>query len=725
MSNDGLFYTPDPQDEDLNNESFSMHKPHTFAGLTVVNETSYEILRSLIAKNPDSSVISDIIAPEVEILSWLGKDISSLIEKGVPILADLQQQFDSPFPELVIESFKKSSEKFFNIMSKFEQSFEKDTQYDFNLSEEENDESSSFSANYRFFLAVLKYKLSFFITQANKEYCTDIAGAINSLQPIPEELKDNWEKRLADQIGKILENFDQQYNETEEDLENDIFSTEEYKKSYTSLPPHILRSLIVMLDEIRVDFICEAQTGSIKKDSIIQVLKDENNFKDSPLDFASELDHIKIEQDGHDIILTWDTPVLLAPSIVDNKEKLDEMLKPVKEFLQEVGGDLTSSTDRFEIRMTISCPVADEPESSFSDTLLGDEMIFNLSSNCASVVPTAARIKLRVESDPEDESKSFALFVGKNCIGDAKGRDSIINLLESLDQFNTNHSAAEVRIEKVQGLEDVLVSEIMYDSTTINGGYDPDCENRACLVFHPNILTDPKIVSSILTLINSRDCEMIELSSINSNETNLKILEALQCAIYKGLRVTESRLSISLEAPSKDEQELTVFDSKQNLIVNGIFLESTGRFCGRCHTPDLTRRVLGICDEIVGFDGQNATKIKLLGTKDDFVKNFEKELRERQVYPTRNFLSLITNVVKNVEELKSPSESYNDLPPVFQRAVEEINHISYDDVYLLLREEIAEGMVWIKEGFDIIGIDSPDSTSESTYTQSLKDKVIE
>ncbi len=724
MSNDGLFYTPDPLDEDLNNESFSMHKPHTYAGLTVVNETSYEILKSLIAKNPDSSVISDIIAPEVEILSWLGKDISSLIEKGVPILADLQQQFDSPFPELVIESFKKSSEKFFNIMSKFEQSFEKDTKYDFNLSEEENDERSFLSTNYRFFLAVLNYKLSFFITQADKEYCTDIAGAINSLQPIPEELKDNWEKRLAGQIGELLKNFGQQYNETEESLENDIFSTEGYKKSYTSLPPHILRSLIVMLDEIRVDFICEAQMGSIKKYSIIQVLKDENNFKDSSLDFASELDHIKMEQDGHDIVLTWDTPVLLAPSIVDNKEKLDEMLKPVKEFLQEVGGDLTSSTDRFEIRMTISCPVADEPERSFSDTLPDDEMIFNLSSNCASVTPTTAPIKLRVESDPADESKSFDLFVGKYCIGDAKGRDSIINLLESLDQFNANHSAAEIRIEKIEGLEDVLVSEIVYDSAKINGEYDPNCETKACLVFHPDILTAPQIVNKLLTLINSRDCEMIELSSINSNETNLKILEALQSAIYKGLRVTESRLSISLEAPSKDQQELTVFDSKQNLIVNGIFLESTGRFCGRCHSPYLTRRVISVCDEIVGFDGQHAIKIKLLGTGDNFVKSFEKELRERQVYPTRNFLSLITNIIKNVDTLKSPPELYKDLPPAFQRAVEELNHLSYDDAYLLLREEIAEGMVWIKEGFDVIGIDSPDSTSESTYTHSLKDRVI-
>ena len=168
--------------------------------------------------------------------------------------------------------------------------------------------------------SVFAYKLSFFISREDISHQTNIANAHQALT-MP----------LADQ-DRVYLNILANYI-----LKNRKITENSNPKLCTTLSPHLLRSIMVKINEI-----------------CLEELRDVTR-------------HFSSIQDGYDIKMSWMVPKSLKKETKDIQNSLEAAFVSLKKLLIDFGGDLNFSVDASNVSVTLTCPAATSDTSGSSN----------------------------------------------------------------------------------------------------------------------------------------------------------------------------------------------------------------------------------------------------------------------------------------------------------------------------------------------------------------------
>ncbi len=513
-------------------------------GGQILSPEGYDVLFDIVYKYFNFEKGLKTVSVEKQAMKSVGISTEALEKDCLSVISKFDTTKD--FSAYDKRSFFEMMKEIANKISNFGRNAVEEYQPDFSISYGEPETLEEITRGV--FPEILKaflYKLDYVVPR--EEISTNISGFISATTPIPEKAPEGDETSFPDEV---------------------------YQNFCTTLSPFLLRAIICKLDKFRVLFFDQVKTSyTANKEALVSAL---NNYEDSGLSCEAALDEISITQDGYDIVIAWDNPALITNEFVKHKEDYEKAVQPIKKLLNELGGDLKVSLDKFELRVVISCPKQEEVD--FCNDLRPDFITFGFTQGEESFESDITLVRVNVPCQGECVELTMCKFF----LSKEENRTKLIQLLSYLDKLNKNGSLTKVSVYSENGENGINITLQYGELGTIRLAVDGNIDEK----------TVP-LITSIAELSNN---SCIEISETDSSTLNM-LLEGLVSVVKKVEAIDSGKKFFKLEKNKNGSFGLEVCDSKRYVIVNAVYKD--GNFCGRCHDPELTDIVLDVCFDII------------------------------------------------------------------------------------------------------------------------------
>ena len=516
-------------------------------GGQILSPEGYDVLFDIVYKYFNFEKGLKTVSVEKQAMKSVGISTEALEKDCLSVISKFDKTKD--FSAYDKRSFFEMMKEIANKISNFGRNAVEEYQPDFSISYGEPETLEEITRGV--FPEILKaflYKLDYVVPR--EEITTNISGLISTITPNPEKPQEVFED------------------------EETSFSDEEYQSFCTSLSPFLLRAIICELDNFRVLFFDQVKTSfTATKEELISTL---TNYEDSGLSYEAILDEILITQEDYDVVIAWDNPALITAEFIEYKEDYEKAVQPIKKLLNELGGDLKVSLDKFELRVVISCPKQEEVD--FCDDLRPDYVTFDFIQGEKLVEPDTTLVRVNIPC----RDNSVELTMCKIFLSEKENRKKLAQLLSYLDKLNKNNSLTKVSVYSKNADNGINITLKYGDSGTIMLTVDGNIDEK----------TVP-LITSIAELSNNSS---IKIARTDPSTLNM-LLEGLISVVKKVEAIDSGKKFFKLEKNKNGSFGLEVCDSKKYVIVNAVYKD--GNFCGRCHDPELTNVVLDVCFDII------------------------------------------------------------------------------------------------------------------------------
>ena len=643
------------QIEDVDLSHTSIHLPQIYAN-TPISQESYNTLLNIL---PPSEISAFVISvhDEMQIFSTCHIDIDVFWRNYIEIVNTFNSIKES---DLTIDDKSKEIEKYLSVFGGNFEAFATHIN-----SVIENEEYREYLKNTVLkILACTNHIDELLEARNDDEYTINLLrSALEKMIFISSFFVPSLKEESYTEINGLISTISN--NQEEEQINNDIYTYGESLKYFTPLSNNFIHSLITRIDKLKSDFLSELDPISIKDAK--EICDAIQNYSESILSEVLKEDTISISQDKHDIILKWKFYPLYTNQITNNQDKLVEKLLPIKELLNELGGDLKINFDQdnYTISVIITCPKQEEEYIELSKFCSNDDFYESVKGR-ALIFPSSSIIKFRVPYDtPQDrlekldETNSYEIMLDKKCMQSEINRLGVINLLSNINSLNSNNSLSHVAIT----YRDTSPIVILKYNSTINGEMNDehisniDCEKFICGKLYVNnkfcgddavcalnlpIFADERLFNEFL-LMTKFYCRKIVMN-IDDERMNSLYVEFVELnKILSKLNDTEGKY-IDFSKTNVFPAQVTISKFDTRLLFKGSFLSMVNKYCGRLQT-DLTSYdyVLAVLDNFAKKYLEDKTCPDILDIVDNFITDFSNTFKSHNIFISNKYLENLKN----------------------------------------------------------------------------------
>ncbi len=428
--------------------------------------------------------------------------------------------------------------------------------------------------------------LSFFVAKDNIPYKTDIYEAVRGITP-----KGHCETSS-----------------------NDL--------KYTTISPHLLRATLEYIVQAKDSFLQKLQKKTISRDTIFDALGNDDDFT---LTSLVEDNDFKIIQDGYNVTIKWDNPILLRNSIEKN-QKLFDILQAQKLF-QELGGDITTNINRDEISVTLHLP--HQETTSDENELL--KTYFNFISDgevAVTINPTPLTFNLpHNDSDPEN---CYQIALDPRCLRSKESKEGVLAALRLSHILDSNCSISSMTTSTDNSGD---TSSINFSSPFINGQAG---NSFSTLRINNQALRYRNIPDIICDLTSSTNCTGLIITDHSPADALFK-LQKLQSLVKKAQSLTDDKLTLLLVEDDNATAIVKIHDSDGNLLVNAIYMPDGGYFVGRCSKAKRINRMVHAFDRVFKYDQNEPEKPSSMTGDINEISTLFRKFNRNNIFPTEAF----------------------------------------------------------------------------------------
>ena len=527
-------------------------------GLKLINNELHALDNALQDKNL-SKQINETIEKTFIKLSLLNNDSLDAASKYIKLEADCYNKIK----ELVDSNLEKLEEQ------------------DFSLTHSDKRKTIITSMLYS-----LLHKISFFIANETIPYHTNINDIVFALTPLTEE-----QKKLLRKINISKENLNLK-KKLLKSFQNEISEKTSYKNFYTTLSPHLLYETITFLEDGRVAFLSKIDTKRIKINQIKNILNNDN-YEDSILELLEDRDKLILEQNGYNLNIVWDTPLTITNTIEQYQKIFDDYIAPLRKLYQELGGDVNTAFDEYEMKVVLTLPKQDEPGYNPIQEVIPPNF-FSYFKGFANITAYDTPIKLTLYH--EDNLDSFDLIIDKKSLKAEQGKDDLANLLTFAEKFYKRSLLESICLSKWR--DDSNAIFVDFKTKFTNGESQNNGNLTARLICQSVLLYDHKFNEALYNFANLHRFYTLSIPD-TTVEKALERFDKLNQIIEKAKGLSDGPQCIEVTL-TNEKPSIIIKDKDDRVLVHALqYDDNKMNYSGRFASSENVEKALLAFDNIL------------------------------------------------------------------------------------------------------------------------------